>query len=148
MLNKLQGTLAYFSAQGGILRLYVRLDSIGSSKNKENSSKNIESQMLSVLLLEDSAFLEPFLNKTLDIGFKESNVVVGLELKGVHNTFKSEILGIEMDTLFARLVLKVASVVPSAITALCPLDFITQNTIKEGDCVEWHIPENAVMLYL
>ncbi|MBX7490484.1 molybdate ABC transporter [Helicobacter turcicus] len=139
-MNRLKGTFVYFSAQEGILRLYVRLS--GGS-----GFKNTESQMLSVLLLENSVFLEPFLNKTLEIGFKESNVIVGLELKGVHNTFKSEILGIEMDTLFARLVLK-TDVISNVITALCPLDFVAQNVLKKGDCVEWHIPENAVMLYV
>lgn len=100
--------------------------------------------MLNVLLLEDSTFLEPFLHKTLKLGFKESSVVVGLELKGLQNTFKSKILDIAMDTLFAKLILEAQS---NTITTLCPLDFIVQNALKKGDFVQWHIPENAVMLY-
>ncbi|MCI5969277.1 molybdate ABC transporter [Helicobacter sp.] len=134
-MNRLKGILTHFDAQEGILRLCVRLC---------DDAKKLESQMLNVLLLEDSTFLEPFLQKTLKLCFKESSVIVGLELKGLHNTFKSKILDIQTDTLFARLVLEVQN---SAIAALCPLDFIKQNALKKGDCVKWHIPENAVMLY-
>ncbi|TLD84447.1 molybdate ABC transporter [Helicobacter sp. MIT 11-5569] len=135
-MNRFQAILTNFSAQDSILRLHLLCDSL-------------ESQMLSALLLEDSAFLEPFLGKTLEIGFKENNVVVGLELKGLHNVFKSEIAQIQTDTLFARLVLKATKEISNyTITALCPLDFITQNTLKIGDCIQWHIPENSVMLYL
>lgn len=134
-LNRLQGILTHFDAQEGILRLCVQLC---------DGSKNMESQMLNALLLEDSTFLESFLQKTLELGFKESSVIVGLELKGLHNTFKSKILDIQQDELFARLALEVQD---KAITALCPLDFIRQNALKKGDYVKWHIPENAVMIY-
>lgn len=135
-LNKFQGILTHFSTQEGILRLCVCLC--------DDDSSNIQSQMLNVLLLEDSTFLEPFLHKTLKLCFKESSVIVGLELKGLHNTFKSKILNLEIDTLFARLILEMQN---NTITALCPLDFIVQNALKKGDYVKWHIPENAVMLY-
>lgn len=143
-LNRLKGILKYFSTQEGILRLNVCL---------YDDPRNAESQILNVLLLEDSEFLGPFLGKTLEVGFKESNVIVGLELRGLYNIFKSKILNIKTDALFARLVLEAPSVQnlemqnPNVITALCPLDFIRKNSLKIGDCVDWHIPENAVMLY-
>ncbi|WP_299545846.1 molybdate ABC transporter [uncultured Helicobacter sp.] len=133
-MNKLQGILTHFRAQDGILRLSVCI----------SESKNMESQILNMLLLEDPTFLEPFLQKTLEVGFKESSVIVGLELKGLHNVFKSKVLKIETDTLFARLTLETLI---NPITALCPLDFIAKNALKKGDLIEWHIPENAVMFY-
>ena len=58
-LNRLQGILTHFDAQEGILRLCVQLC---------DGSKNMESQMLNALLLEDSTFLESFLQKTLELG--------------------------------------------------------------------------------
>ena len=102
-------------------------------------------ECVQILLLEESEFAEKLLEKPLEIGFKESNLVVATSLKGSQNTFSAEILGITQDTLFARISLKSAFCEP--INALCPLAFIEENALKVGDCIDWHIPENEIMVF-
>ena len=128
-LNKISGILEKFVAQEGILRLFVR----------------VENAYIHALLLEDSKFMESFLDKPIEVGFKESNLVVSTALDGVDNAFKAEILGMQSDKLFARLHLK--SPFLSSIYALCPRDFVERNALKIGDCVYWHILESEVMLF-
>lgn len=129
-MNKLSGILEKFSAQEGILRLFVRVDN----------------SYICALLLEDSKLVESFLGQAIEVGFKESNVVVGAVIEGVQNVFQAEILEIQTDSLFARLCLK--SPFLSTINALCPRDFVEKNALKIGDCVYWHILESEVMLFL
>lgn len=130
MLNKISGILERFVAQEGILRLFVHVDSV----------------YIRALLLEDSKFIESFLNKPIEVGFKESNVIVSTAIEGVENAFKAEILEIQRDTLFARLNLK--SPFLSTISALCPKDFVERNALKTGDYVYWHILESEIMLFM
>ncbi|WP_416830986.1 hypothetical protein, partial [Helicobacter ganmani] len=64
-MNKLHGILESFTEQKGILRLFVRLDSIFSLQGFQ-PSQNVESQShLFVLLLEDSAFVSHLLHQPL-----------------------------------------------------------------------------------
>ncbi len=78
-LNKLHGILESFTEQKGILRLFVRLDSIFSLQGfqpSQNVAQNVESQShLFVLLLEDSAFVSHLLHQPLQLGFKENNII-------------------------------------------------------------------------
>ena len=138
VLNKIKGILRSYTEQDSILRLRVCL-----------CNQATTAQMLDVLLLEDSASLKPLLHQTITLGFKENHVVLGLKLEGLHNVFDAEILQIEVDTLFARLTLKTFLQAEDfqPITALCPLGFIAQNALKNRDCIQWHIPENSIMLY-
>lgn len=150
-LNKLHGILESFTEQKGILRLFVRLDSISSPQRFQSTqevAQNVESQShLFVLLLEDSAFVSHLLHQPLQLGFKENNIIVATELKGIHNTFRAEILKITQDSILARLTLASNYAENGTIDVLCALDFVEQNGLKVGDSVFWHIPENEIMLF-
>lgn len=151
-LNKLHGILESFTEQKGILRLFVRLDSIFSLQGfqpSQNVAQNVESQShLFVLLLEDSAFVSHLLHQPLQLGFKENNIIVATKLKGIHNTFRAEILKITQDSLFARLTLASNYAENGTLNVLCTLDFVRHNGLKVGDSIFWHIPENEIMLFL
>lgn len=152
MLNKLSGILEHFIEQKGISRLFVRCwDSIAKQAlgAVQEEAQEVESQYrISVLLLEDSSFVSNLLRQPLHLGFKESNIVVAMRLEGVCNTFKSEILNIAEDHLFARLTLACKWAESGKINALCSLEFVKNNGLCSGDFVFWHIPENEIMLFL
>ncbi len=138
-MNKLNGILEYFVEQKGILRLFVRVLDLNSE---------VKQNQISVLLLEDSAFATHLLHQTLQLGFKESNIVVATKLEGVCNAFESKILKIDKDNLFARLILEFKYAEKGVINALCALDFIKNNGLNVGDSILWHIPESEIMLFL
>ncbi|TLD88162.1 molybdate ABC transporter [Helicobacter sp. MIT 05-5294] len=146
-MNKLYGILENFIEQKGISRLFVRCWDFMCVQELE-CAQNVESQnCIAVLLLEDSNFIAPLLHQPLQLGFKESNVVVALKLEGVCNAFRAEILQIDEDNLFAQLTLQVKEAENGVIYALCDLDFIKRNGLRVGDFVFWHIPESEIMLF-
>lgn len=101
-------------------------------------------EVFSLLLLEE--LTQDSLDKSLEITFKETNIILALELKGTKNTFRSKILEIQKDSLFARLFLEFLPAKNGVIEALVDLDFISQNHLEVGDCVFWHIPESEIMV--
>ena len=101
-------------------------------------------QIFYLLLLEELA--QDSLEKSLEIAFKETNIILALELKGANNTFQSKILKIQSDLLFARLFLEFLPSKNGVIEALVDLDFLSKNRLEVGNFVFWHIPESEIML--
>ncbi len=127
-LNNICGILKEIHSHNGISRLVLQSGE----------------QIFYLLLLEELA--QDSLEKSLEIAFKETNIILALELKGANNTFQSKILKIQSDLLFARLFLEFLPSKNGVIEALVDLDFLSKNRLEVGNFVFWHIPESEIML--